>query len=70
MRVAIAIDDWKLPIFERHLSQSGYAFKNCGSLTPGALILSVETTNGDALAVVIKAANAEAARTGPTKEQP
>ncbi len=64
MKVGIAIDDWKLPIFERHLKQSGYRFSNAGSLTPGALILTVETTNAAALADVVKAANTEAARTG------
>ena len=68
MRVAIAIDDWKLPLFERHLTQSGYAFKNAGALTPGTLILTVETTNGAALAIVVKAANDEAARTGGKEE--
>ena len=64
MKVAIAIDDWKLPIFERHLRQSNYAFKNAGAFTAGTLILHVETTNADALHEVVKAANTEAARTG------
>ncbi len=67
MKIGIAIDDWKLQIFERHLKQSGYAFVNAGAFTPGALILSVETANAAALAEVVKAANAEAARTGETK---
>lgn len=66
-KCAIAIDDWKLPIFTRHLEQSGYTFKNNGSLIEGTLILSVETSNVDALANVIKAANTEAARTGAQK---
>lgn len=66
-KCAIAIDDWKLPIFTRHLEQSGYAFTSAGSLTAGTLVLIVETTNVEALAVVIRAANAEAARTGAHK---
>lgn len=64
MKAAIAIDDWKLPIFERRLSQAGYEFKNAGLLTAHCLILSVETENAEALAGVIKAANTEAAMTG------
>lgn len=58
----IAIDDWKLPIFERHLRQAGYPFTNAGKLTAGTLVLKVETINLEALAVVVKAANDEAAQ--------
>lgn len=64
MKAGIAIDDWKLPIFERHLSQAGYQFKNAGRLTTGTLLLQVETTNPEALAGVVAAANTEAAMTG------
>lgn len=64
MKAGIAIDDWKLPIFERHLKQSGYTFENKGPLVAGTLILHVVTDNAVALQEVIKAANTEAARTG------
>lgn len=64
MKVGIAIDDWKLPIFGRHLSQSGYVFKNAGELCASTLLLQVETENAEALAGVINAANTEAAMTG------
>lgn len=63
-KVGIAIDPWKLPIFERHLTQSGYTFENAGLLHKDALLLRVDTTNVDALAAILKAANTEAARTG------
>lgn len=66
-KAAIAIDDWKLPIFERHLQQAGYTFTNAGGLTPKTLILTVRTDNLAALAEVVKAANTEAARTGAPK---
>ena len=59
----IAIDAWKLPIFERHLTQSGYAFENKGKLLEGTLLLMVETENLVALREVVTAANKEAART-------
>lgn len=63
-KACIAIDDWKLPIFERHFHRSGYAFKNAGPLTDGTLLLQVDTANLAALAEVVKAANTEAALTG------
>jgi hypothetical protein len=67
VKFGIAIDAWKLPIFTRHINQSGYAFTNNGHLTAGCLILGVETDNMEALAGVIKAANTEAAMTGAPK---
>lgn len=66
-KAAIVIDPWKLSIFDRHLTQSGYAFENAGLLHPDALLLRVDTTNLQALAHVVKAANTEAARTGAPK---
>jgi hypothetical protein len=62
-KAGVAIDAWKLPIFERHLSRSGYAFESAGELTKGCLVLTVWTENMEALGEVIKAANAEAAKT-------
>lgn len=64
MKAAIAIDEWKLPIFERHLSQSCYKFDNNGMMTDSTMILSVHTDNLEALSIVVKAANDEAAKTG------
>ena len=63
-KAGIVIDPWKLPIFDRHLKQSGYAYENAGLMDAGALVLRVDTTNLQALGEVVKAANAEAAQTG------
>lgn len=60
---AIVIDAWKLSIFERHLQQGGYATKFQSQFPGEALMLKVDTANLEALAEVVKAANAEAART-------
>lgn len=62
MKAAIAIDTWKLPIFTRHLVGAGYEFKHAGSLVSGTLMLTVTTDDMPALAVVVKAANDEAAQ--------
>ena len=64
MKAGIVIDAWKLSIFERHLTQSGYQFVNVGPFTAGTLALTVNTDNTEALQVVVKAANTEAALTG------
>lgn len=67
-KAVIAIDSWKLSIFDRHLTQAGYAYGRGLGLTEGTLFLSIETENLQALEVVVRAANAEAARTGHVKE--
>jgi hypothetical protein len=69
MRAAIAIDDWKLPIFERRLSQAGYAYEKGDGLTAGTLNLYVTTDNLIALETVVRAANTEAARVALAAER-
>lgn len=66
-KAGIVIDPWKLPIFERHLTQSGYTFTNAGELHKDALLLRVDTSSLEALGEVLKAASREAARTGKPK---
>lgn len=66
-KAGIAIDNWKLPIFERHLKQAGYLFKAVKGLTKDAMVLTVDTENLVALGEVVKAANTEAAQTGATQ---
>ena len=63
MKAGIAIDAWKLEIFERHLSQAGYAYEKSAGLTADTLMLCVETDNMIALEGVLRAANTEAAKT-------
>jgi hypothetical protein len=62
MRAAIAIDNWKLPIFKRHLDAAGFDYEELFGVTHDTMFLSVVTEDVDSLAVVVKAANAEAAR--------
>lgn len=63
-KVGIAIDKWKLPIFERHLTGGGYKFVNKGAMPGNTLLLHVDTRNVEALQEVVKAAQAEAAMQG------
>lgn len=64
MKAGIAIDNWKLPIFERHLKNNGYQFEKTPGLGPSAMVLTVVTENLDALAIVVKAAQDECTKTG------
>lgn len=66
----VVIDNWKLPIFERHLKQAGYTYKWMPGFTEdtGALIVELERPSQAAtLHPIVKAANNEAARTGAPK---
>lgn len=66
-KAVIVIDNWKLPIFERHLSQAGYAYKWTPGFTDDTGVLTVEMdrlTQAATLQPIVKAANDEAARTG------
>jgi hypothetical protein len=56
------IDDWKLPIFARHLRQGGYAYEHGDGVTSDTLNLYVETEDLTALERVVRAANNEAGR--------
>lgn len=66
-KVGITIDEWKLPIFERHLETAGFAFRNAGRLVAGTLFLTVQTDETERLGEVVRAAAEEAWRTGPPK---
>lgn len=64
MKAAVAIDEWKLSIFEHHLSQAGYSFERVEGGLAGAVFLRVTTDNPQALGEVVMAAEREAKRTG------
>jgi len=69
MKAGIAIDDWKLPIFERHLTQAGHSYEKGPGVTKDTLLLTVVADDMKALEKVVRAANEEAAllkRTGGT----
>ena len=61
MKAAIAIDTWKLPIFERRLKQNGYTYTQSKGVTDDTMLLYVRTDNVMALETVIREANIEAA---------
>lgn len=65
MKVGIALDGWKFPIFERRLTEGGFTFDRTHKLMEGTVFLMVPTTPEllHKLADVVRAANDEAAET-------
>ena len=57
--IGIAIDNWKLPIFKRHLDAAGYTYTEHPGLTDDAMILKVKANFIAPLQRVIEAAQLE-----------
>jgi len=64
MKIGIAIDDWKLPFFERHLAGAAFVFEKHRGVTADTFVLKIEAPNVDALTPVVRAANKEAREAG------
>jgi hypothetical protein len=62
--IGIAIDEWKLTIFTRRLTEAGFSFGQTKGVSPNTLFLSVivEEEKINKLAIVIQCANNEAHR--------
>lgn len=56
---AIAIDNWKLAIFKRHLDAGGFSYTEHPGLTDAAMILKVKTELIGPLQRVVEAAQKE-----------
>jgi hypothetical protein len=55
----IAIDNWKLQIFRRHLEAGGFSYTEHPGLTSDAMILKVKTPTIAALQPIVEAAQKE-----------
>lgn len=67
---AIMIDDWKLPIFSRHLVAAGFHYEELPGLHRKALLLHIEHEDGtqQKMAQTVLAANTEAAKTRKSRK--
>lgn len=63
----VLIDDWKLPIFKKHLDRAGYAYTEHSGTTKDTLTLRVQYKWVADLKPIIEAANKECANTKQTK---
>ena len=55
----VVIDDWKLPIFKKHLDAAGYTYTEHPGVTSKTLTLRVTYKWVSELKPIIEAANAE-----------
>ncbi len=67
LTVGIAIDKWKLSIFEKHLTKNGFKFKKSKGITPDTLFLKVKVNNTEDIANVVYDAQLECEQTTATK---
>lgn len=58
---AVGLDDWKLPIFQKHLDAAGYTYEEPVQFIPGTLILRVRYEWVHELKPIIEAAQRECA---------
>lgn len=54
MKAGIGVDNWKLPVFRKRLTEAGYSYEDAGPLTGDTTLLTVETDNMFALKKVLE----------------
>lgn len=64
MKAGIVVDDWKLPVFRKRLTDAGYAYTDAGGFTHDTTVLTVEYSNVLHLKGIVEECQAECARTG------
>lgn len=64
MKAGIALDNWKLPIFRKRLTEAGYQYEDAGPITGDTTMLHVQTDDAAALARVLEKCQAECRRQG------
>jgi hypothetical protein len=61
MKAGVVLDDWKLPIFKKHLDAAGYKYDEPVPFTNGTLTLKVHYEWVSQLQPIIEAAQRECA---------
>jgi hypothetical protein len=59
MRAGIVVNNWKLPVFRKHLTSAGYEYQDGGALTHDTTLLTVDVSDGLALKKVLEQCQAE-----------
>lgn len=60
----IALDEWKLSIFRKHLDAAGFTYEGPAPFTKGCVILRVRYDSISEIKSVVEAAQAECANQG------
>ena len=64
MKAGIAVDDWKLPVFRKRLTEAGLTYEDGGALTSGVTLLTVKTNNILKLKTLLEKCQRECKSTG------
>lgn len=59
LTAAVLIEEWKLPVFSRHLREAGYSYDTAGGLIDGTITLRVSFDDVVKLKSIIETANKE-----------
>lgn len=59
LKIGIAIDKWKLPIFQKHLESNGYEYEEHPGVTEDTLLLKVLAESQDEVQAIAEAASLE-----------
>jgi hypothetical protein len=59
VKAGIAVDDWKLAVFRKRLSEAGYKYEDGGPLFANVTLLTVETDNMLALKSLLEKCQTE-----------
>lgn len=54
MKAGIVVDDWKLPVFRKRLTEAGFTYTDAGGLTHDTTVLTVQTDDLPRLQRVIQ----------------
>lgn len=64
MKAGIAVDNWKLPVFRKRLTEAGYEYEDGGALTHDTTLLTVYYSNIAELADVVQRCQEACRRVG------
>lgn len=69
MKAGIVLDDWKLPVFRKRLTEAGFEYTDAGGMTHDTTVLHVviERSELEKLQRVLEEAHAECRRAGKPK---
>lgn len=62
MKAGIVVDDWKLPVFRKRLTDAGFTYTDAGGLTHDATVLTVVTDDMLKLKRVLESCQTECRR--------
>ena len=64
MKAGIAVDNWKLPVFRKRLTEAGYKYEDAGAFTADTTVLTVETNDMLKLKALLEKCQAECRKQG------